>query len=44
MKPTIILALAAMGCLVSVAGARDDGQWEATGPEVRTWYREPGMA
>lgn len=40
MKRIIILALAAMGCIASVAGARDDGQWEVTGPEVRTWYRE----
>lgn len=38
-KPTIILALAAMGCLASVAGARENDAWEANPPEVRKWFQ-----
>src|SRR5258708_36792694 len=29
---------AAFGCLMSVANARDLGQWELVNPEVREWY------
>ena len=29
----------AFGCLMSVASARDLGQWEATDPGVREWYQ-----
>ena len=30
---------AAFGCLMSVANARDLGQWELVNPEVREWYQ-----
>jgi len=29
----------AFGLLVSVASARDFGQWEGTDPEIRQWYQ-----
>ena len=29
----------AFGCLMSVASARDFGQWEATDPVIREWYQ-----
>ena len=29
----------AFGCLMSVASARDFGQWEATDPQIREWYQ-----
>ena len=30
---------AAFGCLMSVANARDLGQWEAANPQIREWYQ-----
>jgi hypothetical protein len=30
---------AALGCVMSVANARDLGQWESVNPEVREWYQ-----
>jgi len=30
---------AALGCLMSVANARDLGQWQSVNPEVREWYQ-----
>jgi hypothetical protein len=30
---------AAFGCVLSVANARDLGQWEATEPHIRQWYQ-----
>src|SRR5215471_6799363 len=30
---------AAFGCVLSVANARDFGQWEGTDPEIRQWYQ-----
>ena len=30
---------AAFGCLMSVANARDLGQWQSVNPEVREWYQ-----
>ena len=29
----------AFSCLVSVANARDFGQWETVNPEIREWYQ-----
>src|SRR3982074_3237078 len=29
----------AFSCLVSVANARDFGQWETVNPEIRAWYQ-----
>src|ERR1700733_99252 len=29
----------AFGLLISVANARDYGQWEGTDPEIREWYQ-----
>jgi hypothetical protein len=29
----------AFGCLISVAEARDYGQWEAVNPAIREWYQ-----
>lgn len=29
----------AFGCLMSVASARDFGQWEATDPQIRQWFQ-----
>jgi hypothetical protein len=29
----------ALGCLISVADARDFGQWEAVDPVIREWYQ-----
>ena len=29
----------AFGCLMSVASARDFGQWEGTDPQIRQWYQ-----
>jgi hypothetical protein len=30
---------AAFGCLMSVADARDTGQWESVNPVIREWYQ-----
>ena len=30
---------AAFGCVLSVANARDFGQWEGTEPHIRQWYQ-----
>ena len=29
----------AFGCLMSVADARDYGQWESVNPVIREWYQ-----
>ena len=30
---------AVFGCLMSIANARDLGQWESVNPEIREWYQ-----
>ena len=34
-----LVLCAAFGCLMSVANARDLGQWESVNPGIREWYQ-----